>query len=296
MAQTPPDAPVLDPDKLQSQPRPKPKKPASRQTATDNVSDDLNRRESARVEQILQQIKDAAAAGSGASSGATPAAPPAPPPVVTASLTPTVMGQGAAPAAQPSVPVPLQQVQAQSVQPVPIRPTPVQSPAPAAGAPAQSTTVVDAPSRAFGQSQQVPTQQPTLSLEVNKGTALKLPGAASTVFVAAPDIADVQVKSPGMIYVFAKKAGDTVLYAVDAQDHVLLNTIVHVTSQISRMKSGIDAIHPDNGVSFDNQGETVVLTGTVRSAAIAEDARRLALQHVGGVASKVINNIRVDAP
>src|SRR5471030_2533979 len=297
MAQTPPDAPVLDPDKLQSQPRPKPKKPASRQTATDNVSDDLNRRESARAEQVLQQLKDAAAAGSGANN----AAPPAPPPVVTASLTPTVLGQGAAPAAQPSVPVPLQQAQgtpppAQSVQPVPIRPTPVQPPAPAPGAPSQSTTVVDAPSRAFGQSQQVPTQQPTLSLEVNKGTALKLPGAASTVFVAAPDIADVQVKSPGMIYVFAKKAGDTVLYAVDAQDHVLLNTIVHVTSQISRMKSGIDAIHPDNGVSFDNQGETVVLTGTVRSAAIAEDARRLALPHVGGNASKVINNIRVDAP
>src|SRR5476649_1744886 len=301
MAQTQPDAPVLDPDKLQSQPRPTPKKVVSRHTATDNVSDDLNRRESARVEQVLQQLKDAAAAGSGASSGAPSAASPASAPVVTASLTPMVIGQGAAPAAQPSVPVPLQQVQAapppaQPVQPVPIRPTPVQPPAPAPGAPSQSTTVVDAPSRAFGQSQQVPTQQPTLSLEVNKGTALKLPGAASTVFVAAPDIADVQVKSPGMIYVFAKKAGDTVLYAVDAQDHVLLNTIVHVTSQISRMKSGLDAIHPDNGVSFDNQGETVVLTGTVRSAVIAEDARRLALQHVGGVANKVINNIRVDAP
>jgi pilus assembly protein CpaC len=162
--------------------------------------------------------------------------------------------------------------------------------------PPQSTTVVDAPSRPFAQSQQVPTQQPTLSLEVNKGTALKLPGAASTVFVAAPDIADVQVKSPAMIYVFAKKAGDTVLYAVDAQDHVLLNTIVHVTSPISRMKVGLDAIHPDNGVTFDNQGETIVLTGTVRSAAVAEDARRLALQYVNGNAAKVINNIRVDAP
>ncbi len=298
MAQTPPGAPVLDPDKLQSQPRSVPKKVVSRHTATDNVSDDLNRRESARVEQMLKQIRESVPSSA---TGAAPPAPSAPPPVVTASLTPTVMGQGAAPAVQPSVPVPLQQAQAapppaQPVQPVPLRPTPVQSPAPTSGAPSQATPVVDAPSRAFGQSQQVPTQQPTLSLEVNKGTALKLPGAASTVFVAAPDIADVQVKSPGMIYVFAKKAGDTVLYAVDAQDHVLLNTIVHVTSQISRMKAGLDAVHPDNGVSFDNQGETVVLTGTVRSAAVAEDARRLALQHVGGNASKVINNIRVDAP
>src|SRR5471030_2915527 len=89
MAQTPPDAPVLDPDKLRSQPRPAPRKVVSRHTATDNVSDDLNRRESARAEQVLQQMKDAAAAGSGA--------PSTPPPVVTASLTPGVAGQGLAP-------------------------------------------------------------------------------------------------------------------------------------------------------------------------------------------------------
>src|SRR5476649_1921763 len=68
MAQTHPDAPVLDPDKLPSQPRPTPRKVVSRHTATDNVSDDLNRRESARAEQVVQQMKDAAAAGPGASS------------------------------------------------------------------------------------------------------------------------------------------------------------------------------------------------------------------------------------
>ena len=153
-----------------------------------------------------------------------------------------------------------------------------------------------APSRSFAQSQLVPTQQPTLSLEINKGTALKLPGPAATVFVAAPDIADVQVKSPTMIYVFAKKAGDTVLYAVDDQDRVLLNTIVSVTSPISRMKGTLDTLYPNNQVTFDNQGETIVLGGTVRSAQIADDARRLALQHVNGNPSKVVSTIRVDAP
>jgi pilus assembly protein CpaC len=323
MAQTPADAPVLDPDKLATQPRPKPKKPVSRHTPTDNVSDELNRAETARVEQMMQQMKEQ---GGTQLPAAAPAAVPAPSaaPIVTASLTPTAPVQNvAAPPAAVSAPastanpaaiqqLPIQQLpmeqspvqqapvkQAQATPPappaapapVPIQPSPA---APAAVPPA--APVVDAPSRPFGQSQQVPTQQPTLSLEVNKGTALKLPGAASTVFVAAPDIADVQVKSPGMIYVFAKKAGDTVLYAVDAQDHVLLNTIVHVTSPIGRMKAGLDAIHPNNGVTFDNQGETIVLGGSVRSTVVAEDARRLALQHVGGAANKVINNIRVDAP
>jgi pilus assembly protein CpaC len=150
--------------------------------------------------------------------------------------------------------------------------------------------------RAFGQGQIVSTQQPTLRLEVNKGTAIRLPGPATTVFVAAPDIADVQVKSPSMIYVFAKKPGDTVLYAVDGQDRVLLNTIVSVTSPLSRIKGALDSIHPHNGVTLDNQGETIVLGGVVRSAQVAEDARRLALQQVGGNAAKVISNIRVEAP
>jgi pilus assembly protein CpaC len=87
-----------------------------------------------------------------------------------------------------------------------------------------------------------------------------------------------------------------VLYAVDAQDRVLLNTIVRVTSPLSRIKGSLDQIHPNNGVTFDNQGETIVLTGTVRSALVAEDARRLAVQQVNGNPSKVISNIRIDAP
>jgi pilus assembly protein CpaC len=99
-----------------------------------------------------------------------------------------------------------------------------------------------------------------------------------------------------MIFVFAKKPGDTVLYAVDDQDRVLLNTIVRVTSPLSRIKNALDALHPNNGVTFDNQGETIVMDGIVRSTVVAADARRLALQQVGGVATKVVNNIRVDAP
>ncbi len=39
-----------------------------------------------------------------------------------------------------------------------------------------------------------------------------------------------------------------------------------------------------------------MLTGSVRSAVVAEDARRLALQQVNGNASKVISNIQIDAP
>jgi pilus assembly protein CpaC len=223
------------------------------------------------------------------------AAIPPRPPIVSASLTPTIEAQPGTepPPAAVATPAPqgpapkIQEVQARPPAPVPVQP-------PVAGTP-PAPNVTGAPSRSFAQSQLVPPQQPTLKLEINKGTAIKLPGPATTVFVAAPDIADVQVKSPGMIYVFAKKPGDTVLYAVDDQDRVLLNTIVSVSSPFSRMKTTLDQQHPGNGVSFDNQSDSIVLSGTVRSAVIAEDARKIAVQYTG-VNSKIINNIRVDAP
>jgi len=319
---------MSDPDRVQTKPKaPPPAKKASRKTATDNVSDDLNRREAERAESVVRSLSaPAALAAPVAAAISTPvearpaaiapaaqgsaavtpvdALPPTvaaiPPraPIAKAALTPgvdlsqpdLVSPPTVVERPQPASPPPqFAQAPTPAPAPVPIQP-------PAAGTPSPPPVTGGAPGRPFAQSQIVPTEPPTLTLEVNKGTALKLPGPASTVFVAAPDIADVQVRSPNMVYVFAKKPGDTVLYAVDAQDRVLLNTIVRVTSPLSRIKGMLDTIHPNNGVNFDNQGETIVLTGTVRSTAVAEDARRLAVQQVSGNPSKVISNIRVDAP
>ena len=320
---------MSDPDRVQTKPKaPPPAKKASRTTATDNVSDDLNRREAERAASVVRSLSAPAvlaapAAALSAPSAVAPAVkeaavtpvdslPPTvaaiPPraPIAKAALTPGVdLGQPDLVSPPPAAAPPTIVEQPQPAAPLPKfaqAPTPAPTPAPvpiqppAAGTPSQPAVTGGAPGRPFAQSQIVPTEPPTLTLEVNKGTALKLPGPASTVFVAAPDIADVQVRSPNMVYVFAKKPGDTVLYAVDAQDRVLLNTIVRVTSPLSRIKGALDQIHPNNGVTFDNQGETIVLTGTVRSAVVAEDARRLAVQQVNGNPAKVISNIRIDAP
>lgn len=322
LAQAPEAAPPAQSQTAKPKAHTKHAKKTSRHTPTDMVSDDLNRREAERAAQIVREMTGAAAPTAAATEKtAAPAKPTAeavttpvttpastaaptvepptvaaiPPrmPIVAASLTPDVTADSTRGAPSASTPQPNspQFAQAPRPAPVPIPPSP-----PSTTPPSTPPAVGGAPGRAFGQSQVVSPQQPTLRLEVNKGTAIKLPGPAATVFVAAPDIADVQVKSPGMIYVFAKKPGDTVLYAVDDQDRVLLNTIVSVTSPLSRIKAALDQIHPNNGVTFDNQGETIVLGGTVRSAQIAEDARRLALQQVNNNATKVISNIQIDAP
>jgi Flp pilus assembly secretin CpaC len=59
---------------------------------------------------------------------------------------------------------------------------------------------------------------------------LHLPGAASNIFIADDDIANVQIQpeQPQYIYITAKKPGKTVLYAVDKAGRVLLNKIIEV--------------------------------------------------------------------
>ncbi len=79
-----------------------------------------------------------------------------------------------------------------------------------------------------GGASQVAANGAPIVLEVNKGTLIRLSAPAATVFIANPDIADVQVKSPSLIYISAKAPGETVIYAVDASDGVLLNSPVRV--------------------------------------------------------------------
>ena len=53
----------------------------------------------------------------------------------------------------------------------------------------------------------MPAKGPPILLEAGKGTLIRLPRPAATVFIANPDVADVQVKSPSLIYVNAKAPG-----------------------------------------------------------------------------------------
>ena len=48
-----------------------------------------------------------------------------------------------------------------------------------------------------------------IEITVNKGTMIRLPKAASSVFVANPEVAGIVEKSPELVYVTAKRLGET---------------------------------------------------------------------------------------
>ena len=123
-----------------------------------------------------------------------------------------------------------------------------------------------------------------LTLEVRKGRVIRLPRPAATVFVADPEIADVQAQSASIVYLFGRRAGSTSLYAVDESDQLLLSWVVaEALTHLSRE-------HRDVLLECSYRGRPVaeaarrlgVPEGTVKSRThYALRALRLALEELG---------------
>jgi len=143
----------------------------------------------------------------------------------------------------------------------------------------------------------IPPSGAPIRLEVGKGTLIRLPRPAATVFIANPDIADVQVKSPALIYLSAKSPGDTVVYAVDADDNVLLHAPVRVDHDLARLRESIHSLIPGEDITIRSVDGSLVLGGRVSTASRAEKARALAAALTGNNKDQpIVNQMSVATP
>jgi len=143
---------------------------------------------------------------------------------------------------------------------------------------------------------QVRPKGPPVLLEAGKGTLIRLPRPAGTVFIANPEVADVQVKSPSLIYINAKTPGETVLYAVDADDNVLLNAPIRVEHDVSRLRESLHALIPGENVMVESVDGSLVLKGNISTAGRAEKATTLATAIASEAKGKVVNQLAVATP
>ncbi len=135
----------------------------------------------------------------------------------------------------------------------------------------------------------------SVTVEAKKGSLVRLNQPASTVFIADPEVCDVQVKSPRLIYLMGKKPGQTTLIAVDENENILANMDVTVTQDLGRLNQAINALYPDSGINVSSVEQSVVIDGVVGSPSVSEDVRKLASQFVGKE-TDIINRLGVDAP
>ena len=139
-----------------------------------------------------------------------------------------------------------------------------------------------------------PTGAP-ISIDVSKGLIIRLDRPCSSVFVADPDIADVQLKSPTILYVMGKGAGSTTIYAVDQQDAVLLNSRIEVHQDIDRLMRDIRQIDPTGHVQAKAVDDSIVLEGSIKDAAMGDDIRKIAARYVANP-TQIVNKLKLDAP
>ncbi len=134
-----------------------------------------------------------------------------------------------------------------------------------------------------------------MDLEVGKGQVIRLPRAAATVFVADPEIADVQAQSPSIVYVFGRRAGTTSLYAVDDQDEVLLRTSVQVSHNLSGLRASVDRLLPGNQLKIDSVDGSILLSGSITNPTEAHELDELAKRFLGKDET-LLNRVQVTSP
>jgi pilus assembly protein CpaC len=137
--------------------------------------------------------------------------------------------------------------------------------------------------------------QGSLTLEVSKGRVIRLPRPAATVFIADPEIADVQSQSASLVYLYGRKAGSTSLYAVDENDQLLLRSAVVVEHNLSGLRLAVEQLLPGARVSISSVDGGIIVDGLVDSPVQAQELREVAQRYLGDKES-LLDRVRVAAP
>jgi pilus assembly protein CpaC len=152
-----------------------------------------------------------------------------------------------------------------------------------------------APRHALAGAQVIGPATMQLSLEIGKGRLIRLDAPAASVFIADPKIADIQVKSPMLIYVIGKAPGETTLYAVDEHNAMLANMGVSVRYDETSLRQDLKRLLPGSDIGISTSNNALVLSGTVGSAADGENAKNIAARFVPDQ-DHILNTMQVDAP
>ena len=156
-------------------------------------------------------------------------------------------------------------------------------------------SIVSPPALAQSSVRVLTTGEESFQIEVNKGVLVRLPKPASAVFVANPEFADIAVKSPTLVYVMGKRTGVTSLFAVDGKDRVLADVTLHVTHNLTDIRSSIRDMLPNTAIEARSVPGGLLLTGLVNTPGEAEEARRIGVRFLAKDEA-LINQLLVVGP
>ena len=133
----------------------------------------------------------------------------------------------------------------------------------------------------------------SLQIKTGKGAFLKINGEAAAVFVADPEVADVEVKFNNMVYVFGTKPGVTTIHILDKAGKILSSRTVVVIANVQELQTALNELLPYAGITVYPVNDRMVIKGTVRAANEADMILKVARSFVKDEAN-IINMITVN--
>ncbi|HAF42363.1 MAG TPA: secretion system protein [Sphingobium sp.] len=138
-------------------------------------------------------------------------------------------------------------------------------------------------------------QDSAILMSVGGSRVVNLPARMSDVVIANPEVVDVHVRSQNQLYLIAKKAGETTVFATAPNGKVLFSGTVRVGNNITSVDDMLHVAMPDANIAVNNMNGMVLLTGTIKAPEDAAEAERLTQAFVGKEVT-VVSRLRMATP
>jgi len=121
---------------------------------------------------------------------------------------------------------------------------------------------------------------PPVTMDADTARLIQLPDPAKTVFIANPEIADIQVANPTSVLVYGKKPGTTTVFAI-SEAGVTTSYVVRISRPTSELLAALRREVPSAQVTVTSAPGGITLSGRVGSPRDAEKLKTIARQFVG---------------
>jgi pilus assembly protein CpaC len=120
-----------------------------------------------------------------------------------------------------------------------------------------------------------------LTLAVGKSAIIDLPRDAAEIFVGNPSVANAIVRTPRRLFILGTGNGQTSIYALDKEGNRFLDLDLRIGRDIGELRQILKTAMPNADIEVRTVNDTIILTGSVDSAAEAQKASDIASAFVG---------------
>jgi pilus assembly protein CpaC len=134
-------------------------------------------------------------------------------------------------------------------------------------------------------------RQQKITLGLDKSIVLELTSDAYDILVANPEVADAVSKSNRRIYLFGKDIGSTNIFVFGKNGEQIANLNLQVEQDTAGLQDNLNKYIEDSDIRIEITNNTMLLTGTVQTAADSAKAEALANAFLTGGGSASLARI-----